>query len=48
MPVLPADDARQLLDATSGKSVVDRRNRAVLRAFYDTGLRLVSMAALSV
>lgn len=48
VPVLPADDARKLLQVTSGKTFVDRRDRAILRVFYDTGLRLASMAGLHV
>jgi len=46
VPVIPADDVRRLLLACSANNFDDRRDAAVIRLFYDTGLRLSEMAGL--
>jgi site-specific recombinase XerD len=46
VPVLAADDVRRLLKTVSGKSFAERRDAAILRLFYDTGMRLEELAGL--
>lgn len=46
VPVLPEDDARRLLETCKGTDFVARRDRAILRTFYDTGARLAALAGL--
>jgi site-specific recombinase XerD len=46
VPVLPEEALRALLATTAGKEFVDRRDRAVLLVFIDTGARLEEAAGL--
>jgi site-specific recombinase XerD len=48
VPVLSADDVRRLLKTVAGKSFAERRDAAILRLFYDTGMRLEELAGLDV
>ncbi len=44
--VLKKDELRQLLDACAGTNFDDRRDAAILRVFFATGVRLAEMAGL--
>lgn len=48
VPVIPAETVRRLLSDCSSASFDDRRDAAMIRLFYDTGLRLAEMASLQV
>lgn len=48
VPVLSIDDLRKLIDATKGRTFDERRDRAILRTFIDTGARLGEMTGLTV
>lgn len=48
VPILSEDQLRALLDTTRGRSYEDRRDRAILMMFIDTGARLSELAGLKV
>ena len=48
VPVIPTETVRRLLSDCSSASFDDRRDAAMIRLFYDTGLRLAEMASLQV
>ncbi|MGH9287980.1 MAG: tyrosine-type recombinase/integrase [Acidimicrobiales bacterium] len=48
VPVLTVDQLRALFASMSGKTFKDRRDKAILRLFADTGLRLSELAHLAV
>lgn len=48
VPVLGADDIRALLDTCKGSSFDDRRDAAIIRLLYDTGMRRAECAGLRV
>jgi site-specific recombinase XerD len=48
VPVVPDDDLRKLLKTCEGKTFEDRRDNAIVRLFYDTGVRLAELTGLSV
>jgi YD repeat-containing protein len=48
VPVLPTETVRKLLDATGGRDFVQRRDHAIVMAFYDTGMRLGELVGLGV
>jgi site-specific recombinase XerC len=45
VPVVRDDELRRLLAACEGKGFTERRDAAILRLFFDAGLRLAEMAA---
>ena len=47
VPVIPIEDMRKLLNMCKA-NFDDRRDAAIIRLFYDTGLRLSEMAGLQV
>jgi site-specific recombinase XerD len=47
VPVIDTDDLTALLAATAGKGFEERRDRAIIRLFIDTGIRLGEMACLT-
>jgi site-specific recombinase XerC len=48
VPVLSDDQLRALLKSTDGKTFEDRRDRAIIQLFIDTGARLSEIADLEV
>jgi site-specific recombinase XerD len=48
VPVLTDDEMRKLLKVCAGKDFEDRRDNAVLRLLYDTGVRRAEIAGLTV
>jgi integrase len=48
VPVLSDDDLRRLFKTCEGKSYADRRDIAIMRLFYDTGMRRSELAYLKV
>jgi site-specific recombinase XerD len=48
VPVLEADDLKDLLATCSGRAFDELRDQAVLRLFVDTGMRLAELAGLEV
>lgn len=46
VPVIPADDFRKLLRTTEGTDFRNRRDAAIILAFYDTGGRLSEVAGM--
>lgn len=48
VPILSEDQLRALLDTTKGRSYEDRRDRAILMLFIDSGARLAEIAGLKV
>ncbi len=46
VPVLSDDDLRRLFKTCEGKSYADRRAIAIIRLFYDTGMRRSELAYL--
>src|SRR5215211_1592476 len=44
--VIPIADVRALLDTCKGKEFVDRRDTAIIRLLYDTGMRRAEVAGL--
>ncbi len=48
VPVIPIEDVRKLLATCANANFDDRRDAAIIRLFYDTGLRLAEMAGLQV
>jgi site-specific recombinase XerD len=48
VPVLSEDELRRLFKAAEGSSFVARRDNAILRLFYDSGMRLAEMTNLKV
>jgi site-specific recombinase XerD len=46
VPVLAPADVRTLLDTAKGRDFVDRRDTAIIRLFYDTGMRRAEMAGI--
>jgi len=48
VPVIPQDDLRKLFKAVAGKGFEDRRDKAIISLFVDTGLRVSEAAALGV
>lgn len=48
VPVIRPDALEKLLKAVSGKSFVERRDAAIVRLFFDSGLRLTELANLMV
>ncbi len=48
VPVVRDEELRALLAACDGKAFEERRDAAILRLFFDAGLRLAEMAALGV
>jgi site-specific recombinase XerD len=47
VPVLSEDAMRRLLSATTGKAFEDRRDEAILRLLYDTGMRRAELTNLT-
>lgn len=43
IPIIADGDIRALLKAVSGTSFYDRRDRAIISAFFDTGVRLAEL-----
>jgi site-specific recombinase XerD len=48
VPVVPEEILKRLLTMCSGKSFDDRRDAAMIRLFYDSGLRLSEMAGVQI
>ncbi|MGH9280691.1 MAG: tyrosine-type recombinase/integrase [Acidimicrobiales bacterium] len=48
VPVVGDDDLRRLLAVCDGRGFTERRDAAILRLFFDAGLRLAEMAGLRV
>ncbi len=48
VPILSESQLRTLLETTKGRSYVDRRDRAILMLFIDSGARLAEIAGLKV
>lgn len=48
VPVIPEEDVSKLLSVCARANFDDRRDAAIIRLFYDTGLRLSEMAGLLV
>jgi site-specific recombinase XerD len=48
VPVIDLDDARRILKTCSGTDFADRRDAAILRLFFDAGVRLDEMAHITV
>ena len=48
VPVISHDQVRALLAATAGKTLADRRDRAIIMILFDTGLRRGEIAALKI
>ena len=48
VPVIPIEDVRRLLSVCKAPTFDDRRDAAIVRLFYDTGLRLAEMSGLRV
>jgi site-specific recombinase XerD len=48
VPVLSANDVRALLDTAKGRDFNDRRDAAIMRLFYDTGMRRAEMAGIRI
>ena len=48
VPVIDEDDLAALIDVTAGKGFEERRDRAVIRLFIDTGIRLGEMTGITV
>ncbi len=46
VPVLKLKEVKALLDACNGSSFEDRRDQAIIRVFFDTGLRLSELVNL--
>jgi site-specific recombinase XerD len=44
VPVVPIEDVRRLLSACAKDTFDDRRDNAMIRLFYDTGVRLAEVA----
>ncbi len=47
-PIITDDQLRALLDTTKGRSLIDRRDRAMFRILIDTGLRRGELVGLTV
>lgn len=47
-PVLASDELKALLAACSGKSFEERRDNAIIRLFFDTGIRRAELLGLRV
>ena len=45
--IVEVDEMRKLMDVCAGKSFEDRRDKAVLLLFYDTGVRLAELTGLT-